>query len=109
MCKVLMIFAYTAVQLLWIDITFTLKHISICLMHWNKASPITSLLPTLSWYNEGVMRCIKHSMMFEAQMTAVSQYSMFPEEKKERAECREKEEEEERTSPVFECGDSGPV
>lgn len=32
------------------------------------------------------MGCIKHSMMFEAQMTYISQCSMFPEEKVERTE-----------------------
>lgn len=49
------------------------------------------------------MGCIKHSMMFEAQMTAISQYSMFPEEKKERAKYKEKEE---GASLVSECGDT---
>lgn len=48
------------------------------------------------------MGCIKHSMMFEAQMTAISQDSMFPEEKRKRAKCEKKEE---RTSLVSECGD----
>lgn len=43
-------------------------------------------------------------MMFEAQMTAIFQYSEFPEEKEERAKCGGKEEE--GRSPVFECGDN---
>lgn len=51
------------------------------------------------------MGCIKHSMMFEAQMTANSQYSVFPEEKKVRAKWEEKEEVEEGTPLVSECGD----
>lgn len=50
------------------------------------------------------MGCIKHSMMFEAQMAAISQYSMFPEEKRERAKCKETEEE--GTSLVSECGET---
>lgn len=47
-------------------------------------------------------------MMFEAQMTPVSRYSMFPEEKQERAKCEEREEEggEGGTSLVSECGDT---
>lgn len=53
------------------------------------------------------MGCIKHSMMFEAQMTATFQYSMFPEEIK--GTSKEKEEEQEGgegTSLEFECGDT---
>lgn len=42
-------------------------------------------------------------MMFEDQMTTVSPY-MFPEEKR-KEQCRENKEE--RTPPVVECGDSG--
>lgn len=38
------------------------------------------------------MGCIKHSMMFEAQMTATFQYGRFPEEEKEREQYKEKEE-----------------
>lgn len=54
--------------------------------------------------NESVMRCIKHSMMFEAQITAVY---LRGEKGKFRDECREREEE--RTPPVLECGDFAPV
>lgn len=41
------------------------------------------------------MGCVKHSMMFEAQMTAISQYSMFPEERKERTKCQKGKKKEE--------------
>lgn len=53
------------------------------------------------------MGCIKHSMMFEAQMTATFQYSMFPEEIKGTSKEKEKEQEgEEGTSLESECGDT---
>lgn len=51
------------------------------------------------------MGWFKHSMMFEAQMTAISQYSMFPERGKEKGKSAGKEEAE-GTSLVSECGDA---
>lgn len=51
------------------------------------------------------MRCIKHSMMFEAQMTAISQYSMFPEGGEKKGTSKEKEEAE-GTSLDSECGET---
>lgn len=45
---------------------------------------------TVNDMNEVVMGCIKHSMMFEAQMTAITKYSMFPGKMEESADGKKR-------------------